>query len=242
MTVPEHSFPWAFLVLEEHPYGREMLRELLAGGFVPTVVVEERSRLADVERGKFLERIAGQEVPPTFTELLAEHPTVERVQVPHHNAPECADVLERAAPELIVLGGTRIIKPHVFEVATRGTLNAHPGLLPEVRGSASVAWAIHLDVPVGCTCHFIEAGIDTGPVVGRRTIDVHRGDTYEKLCHATISLSAALMREALEAHARGALRGDPQPAGGEALRNMAPEMVEDVRRKLAQGRYAHLVD
>jgi methionyl-tRNA formyltransferase len=238
----DRDFRWAFLVLEEHPYGREMLREILEAGFVPALVLEERSKLADIEREKFLERIAGHGIPPTFTELLEGHPNVRRVQVPHHNGDLSVEALQASAPELIVMGGTRILKPRVFEIASKGALNAHPGLLPEVRGSASVAWSIHLDVPIGCTCHFIEAGIDTGPIVSRRTILVHRGDTYEKLCRATLTLSATLMREALEAHARGELQGTRQPTGGETYRNMPPEMVDEVKRKLAEGRYLHFVD
>ena len=232
---------FVFLVLEEHPYGREMLRQLLDAGFVPRALIEERSETAEVEREKFLVRIAGQPVPPSFAELLADHPT-ERHYVPHHNDDSCRRLLETLAPRLMVLGGTRILKPAVFETATDGCLNAHPGLLPEVRGSASVAWAIHLDLPVGCTCHFIEAGIDTGPIVGRRTIAVHRGDTYERLCAATIVLSGQLMTEAVAAYAEGTLESSRQPEGGPAHRNMPDTMVDEVKAKLARGDYRHLVD
>lgn len=235
------TFSWAFLVLEEHPWGREMLAQLLAAGFVPAVVVEERSSIAGEERDKFLRRIAGHPVPPTFTEMLAGR-GIRRVVVPHHNQPECEAVLRELGPDLIVLGGTRILKAHVFAHARQGTLNAHPGLLPEVRGSASVAWAIHKDIPIGATCHFIEAGIDTGPIVGRRQIQVRRGATYEDLCRATMTLAGALMVEALQAFAEGRLVGTPQGVGGEALRNMPDDMVAEVRRKLAEGRYAHYAD
>jgi methionyl-tRNA formyltransferase len=218
-----------------------MLRQLLAAGFVPELVIEEHGEIAGVEREKFLVRMLGFPIAPTMDALLAGHAT-RRARVDNHNDEACARLLAHLRPELIVLGGTRILAPHIFEHATVGTLNAHPGLLPEVRGSASVAWAIELDVPIGCTCHFIAAGIDTGPIVARRTIPVRRGDTYEKLCHKTAVLSATLMTEALQAHAAGALRGTPQPGGGKALRNMADDGVERVKRKLAEGRYAHFVD
>jgi methionyl-tRNA formyltransferase len=230
---------YAFLVLEEHPYGREMLAQLLDGGFEPAIVIEERSQIAEVEREKFLVRIRGHAPAPTFTELL-QNRSVRRVAVPSCNGDECASLLKSVAPELILLGGTGILKKHIFEIAP--TLNSHPGLLPEVRGSASVAWAVHLDLPIGCTCHFIEAGIDTGPIVGRRVLDVHRGDTYEDLCHRTLRLSGTLMREALQAHVQGNLHSIPQGPGAPAHKNMPEEMVEQVKAKLARGEYAHYSD
>lgn len=231
---------WAFLVLDEHPYGREMLRELLDAGFAPDLLIEERSEVAEVERAKFLVRMAGFPIAPTFDALLAGR-DVRREAVGSHNDADCERLLRELAPDLIVLGGTRILKPHIFAPARLGTLNAHPGLLPEVRGSASVAWAIHLDEPIGCTCHFIDAGIDTGPIVGRRAIEVRPGDTYQKLCHATVGLSAVLMREALEALRDDTLVTTPQGEGRPAFRNMPDEQVREVERKLAEGRYGHLV-
>lgn len=232
------SFSWAFLLLEEHPYARAMLAEALAANFRPDLCVVERSSVAEVERDKFLVRMAGFPIAPTF-ESLADGLRCEVVS--NHNDARCGQLLRELAPDLIVLGGTRILKPHVFEPARHGALNAHPGLLPEVRGSASVAWAIERDERVGCTCHFIEAGIDTGPIVSRREISVRRGDTYEKLCHATVALSATLMREALEAFRDGTLTATPQGAGPPAHRNMPEDQVEAVKRKLAEGRYKHFV-
>jgi len=45
---------YIFMVLKEHPYGREMLRQLLAADLKPMAVVEEDSPVADEEREKFL--------------------------------------------------------------------------------------------------------------------------------------------------------------------------------------------
>jgi methionyl-tRNA formyltransferase len=232
---------YAFLVLKEHPYGREMLSQLLAAGFEPALVIEEDSPVADEERAKFLERLAGQPLPPTFDELLAAR-SVRRESVPHHNQGACEALLRELGPDLMVLGGTRILKPNIFRLAPAGALNSHPGLLPEVRGSASVAWSIYHDVPIGCTCHFIEEGIDVGPIVGRRLIPVHRGQTYEELVHATNVLAGTLMVEAVRAHVAGTLRGTPQPAEGTTYRVIPPELLAVVKEKLARGTYEHFVD
>ncbi|PRQ06523.1 formyltransferase family protein [Enhygromyxa salina] len=236
--------PFVFLVLEDHPYGREMLRALLHADLLPLAVIEERSTVAEEEAAKFTARMAGLELAPSFAELLASHEhghQVERLAVPNHNAKVCAELVAARAPKLLVLGGTRILRERIFALADH-TLNAHPGLLPEVRGSASVAWAIETDVEVGCTCHFIDAGVDTGEIVSRERIPVHRGDSYELLCWKTTRLSATLMCSAVRAYFDGSIRSTPQPPGGATYRNMCAEGVARVQLKLAEGRYPHLVD
>ena len=58
---------FAFLVLEEHPYGREMLQKLLRNGFIPKLIIQESSTVADEERQKFYTRMAGQPRPQEKT-------------------------------------------------------------------------------------------------------------------------------------------------------------------------------
>jgi folate-dependent phosphoribosylglycinamide formyltransferase PurN len=232
---------FAFLVLEGHPFGREMLRQLLAAGFVPELLIEECSEVADQERAKFLARMRGFSIAPELAALVHGKP-IRRLKVGDHNGAACEQALADSLPELVVLGGTRVLKPRVFAHAQRGTLNAHPGLLPELRGAASVAWAIALDLPIGCTCHFIDAGVDTGPIVARRTLEVRRGASYEQLCHAATALAGALMTEAVGAAARGALTATPQVGAGARYRNMDDGQLAAVKRKLADGHYAHFVD
>jgi methionyl-tRNA formyltransferase len=167
---------------------------------------------------------------------------VRREDVPHHNKTECENLLKEVRPNLLVLGGTRIIRPRIFTLASHGALNSHPGLLPQVRGSASVAWSIYYDIPIGCTCHFIDADIDTGDIVLQRTLRVRRGDTYEKLVLATIACAGALMAEALKQYEAGTLTRRPQPKEGNTYSVMPPEMVAEVRAKLADGRYRFFAD
>jgi len=233
---------YVFLVLEEHPYGREMLMQLMGAGHVPSAVVEETGPVADEEREKFLERIRGHRVAPTFNQLL-EGSGVPRYKVPNHNRRECRTILAELEPDLGVLGGTRIIRRSILEIPRDGMLNSHPGLLPEVRGSASVAWSVYYDIPIGCTCHFIDPDIDTGDIVVKRTIPVHRGDTYEDLCWKTLVTAGTLMTEAVGMWMRGGVPRTPQ---GESqlptFRVPPPEIMEIVRRKLAEGTYRHYSD
>jgi methionyl-tRNA formyltransferase len=233
---------FAFLVLKEHPYGREMLRILLERGFAPAFIIEEVSAVADEEREKFLTRIAGQPVPPSLATLIARQ-DIHLYQVPNHNSPTCRQFLEVLSPDLVVLGGTRIIRPPLLAIPPLGTVNAHPGLLPQLRGSSSVGWALYKDLPIGSTTHLVEAGIDTGPIILSRELPVHRGDTYETLVRRVLTLSGELMAETLALVEAGQVQAVPQDLSvGETLKVIPPQFLEEAKVRLALGQYSHYVD
>lgn len=233
---------FAFLVLQEHPYGREMLRILLERGFRPGLIIVEVSPVADEERQKFLERIAGQVVPPTIADLTAGMGIPYQV-VSNHNNSSCREMLVAFAPEVVVLGGTRLLRPAILAIPPRGTVNAHPELLPWLRGSSSVGWALYKDLPVGSTTHFVDSGIDTGPIIRQRQLPVYRHDTYESIHRRVLTLSSELMAETLALFAAGEVRATPQdPTIGETLRVIPPELLAEARARLAQGRYSHFAD
>lgn len=236
------SLHFAFLVLEEHPYGREMLRILLENGFVPSIVIQEVSPVGDEERDKFLKRIEGQPIPPRLTQLLAGK-NVPAYCVANHNDVACAELLRANQPDVVVLGGTRIIKSHVLEIPRRGTVNCHPGLLPWLRGSASVGWALYKDLPQGATAHFIDPGIDTGDIVVRRELPVYHRDTYESLCYRVARLAGELMTETVRHLERGEAPRVPQERHlGETFKVIPAELLEEGKRRLAEGRYSHFAD
>lgn len=89
-------------------------------------------------------------------------------------------MLRALAPDLVVIGTSSILRPHVIAIP-RGVLNAHPGLLPAYRGVDVIPWAIHNGDPVGITIHFVDPGVDTGDIVVRQTIDVRPTDTLSSL-------------------------------------------------------------
>ena len=64
---------FAYLLLKEHPYGREMLRQILSGGYVPEIIIEEDSAVGDDEREKLLKRNEGKSIAPSIDEQAAEH-------------------------------------------------------------------------------------------------------------------------------------------------------------------------
>jgi methionyl-tRNA formyltransferase len=233
---------FAFLVLKEHPYGREMLRILLDEGLVPSLIIEEDSPVAEEEREKFLTRIAGQPVPPTVADLTAGT-GIPSVSVDNHNRYNCRQALEAFRPELLVLGGTRILGLHILQIPVRGTLNAHPGLLPWLRGSSSVAWALYKDMQVGSTVHFVDKRIDTGPIIIRTHLPVHRGATYEQIVRVVLTVSGVLMAEALRKLSEGDVETIRQdPSEGETLRVIPPELLAQAKARLVEETYSHFID
>lgn len=233
---------FAFLVLEEHPYGREMLRILLERDLIPSLIIQEVSNVGDVEREKFLTRIAGQPVPPRLTQLITGR-KIPFYCVANHNDSTCKDLLKAEKPDILVLGGTRIIKPSILETPRRATVNAHPGLLPWLRGSASVGWALYRDMKQGATAHFIDPGIDTGDIIVRRELPVSRKDTYESLSARVATLAGELMAESLTFLANGEAPREPQDRNvGETLKVIPEDLLEEGKRRLAEGRYSHYTD
>jgi methionyl-tRNA formyltransferase len=233
---------FAFLVLEEHPYGREMLRILLENDLVPSLLIQEVSAVGDEEREKFLKRMAGQPLPPRLTQLIAGR-KIPVYCVANHNDATCQALLEAEKPEVLVLGGTRIIKPGILGTPKRATVNAHPGLLPRLRGSSSVGWALYKDLPEGATAHFIDPGIDTGDIIVSRELPVYHRDTYESLNARIATLSGELMAESLSLLANGETPRLPQDRSvGETFKVIPDDLLEEGKQRLAEGRYSHFAD
>lgn len=233
---------YAFLVLEEHPYGREMLQALLENDFIPSIIIQEVSAVGDLEREKFLTRMAGQPVPPKINQLVSGK-KIPVYSVSNHNDAVCQDLLIADRPDLLVLGGTRIIKPNILEIPVQATFNAHPGLLPWLRGSASVGWALYRDFPQGATVHFIDPGIDTGDIIFREELPVYRQDTYESLNGRVAKLAAQLMLRAVQAFTAGSVPRTPQTIDeGETLRVIPDDLLAVGIRRLADGTYSHFAD
>ena len=240
---------FAFLLLKEHPYGREMLRQLLSENFIPLIVISEDSGIGDEEREKFLKRIEGNPVAPTIESQIAKLSEdgflVQHIEVNKHDSPNVMPHIEDFDLDLIIFGGTRIIRGEILDFPKNGVLNSHPGLLPECRGSASPAWSVYHDIPIGSSTHFCDNGVDTGDLLLRREVPVKRGMNYEDLCYETLVLSGVLMKEAMIAYVEGRWGEMRRPQGKGShptFRNAPEEILEVVNQKLSEQTYAHYVD
>jgi phosphoribosylglycinamide formyltransferase 1 len=86
-------------------------------------------------------------------------------------------------PELICLAGfMRILSPEILKEYPGRILNIHPALLPSFPGLHAQRQALQYGVKVsGCTVHIADEGVDTGPILLQRAVDVLERDTEESL-------------------------------------------------------------
>ncbi len=113
--------------------------------------------------------------------------------VDNFNSFHCEEILKKYCPDLIVLGGSRILHEKILRIPKIGVINAHPGLLPGYRGNDVIRWALYNGDPLGVTVHFVDAGVDTGPIVLQKEMTIDKNDTISTLEHKAEVLAADLL-------------------------------------------------
>jgi len=116
---------------------------------------------------------------------------------------------------LIVAAYGLILPAAVLKVPRLGCINIHASLLPRWRGAAPIQRALLAgDERTGITIMRMEAGLDTGPMLAVRSIDIGARDTAKALHDQLAMLGAELMMETLDALCEGRIREIAQPADG----------------------------
>lgn len=160
------------------------LQALLDAGLPVVVVGSDRSKARALERAR-----------------AADVPTiVER------DLNRWTETLTPFAPDVVVLAGFMRILPDTF-VRTHECINVHPALLPAFPGLHAPEQALAYGVKVtGCTVHYVDSGVDTGPIILQAAVPVLPDDTPESL-HARIQVEEhRLLPQAVRLHLAGRLR------------------------------------
>jgi folate-dependent phosphoribosylglycinamide formyltransferase PurN len=125
------------------------------------------------------------------------------------NDAEVFDIVRRLSPDIVAVFGTSLIKPPLLGLGRLGMLNLHGGLSPDYRGADCTFWALYNGEPeqVGCTLHFINAGIDTGALIAHVCPEVREGDDELLLFWRAVRDSAEVYVEAVERLSRGETLG-----------------------------------
>lgn len=110
---------------------------------------------------------------------------------------EVAAELARKGVQLIVLAGyMRLLSPVLVEAYSGKIINIHPSLLPAFPGKDAIGQALQYGVKVtGVTVHFVDGGMDTGPVIAQRAVEVLAGDDAETLAQRIHAVEQKLYPE-----------------------------------------------
>ena len=108
---------------------------------------------------------------------------IEVVQPPSYKTDPTFDQYQAFNPDLTVMAFvTDIIPARYFEVPTHGAINYHPSLLPRHRGASAINWAVIMgDTRTGLSIFWPDGGIDTGPMLLQKEIDIGPDDTTGSL-------------------------------------------------------------
>ena len=142
-------------------------------------------------------------------------------------------LIRELKPDLIVLGSSRILPREVIAVPRLGILNSHPGLLPAYRGVDTIAWAVLNGDPAGVTIHFIDPGIDTGPIVSQEAVELAPGDTLASINRRAALAAGRLMANVVEQlNETGTVETLQQSPPGTLYRRMSSTQLDQTRRRL----------
>jgi phosphoribosylglycinamide formyltransferase-1 len=158
----------------------EAIAEAIENGGVPARIVLV---LSDKPGAFALERAQGRGIPTRVIELAdyPDRPAFDRAMI---------EALREAGVELVILAGyMKLVGDEIVDAFPNRIMNIHPALLPCFPGEHGVADALEHGVKVtGVTVHFVDKGLDTGPIVAQEAVPVEEGDDVETL-HNRIHLS-----------------------------------------------------
>lgn len=158
----------------------------------------------------------GRSLRPPPVKTLADELGLAILQPPSLKEPSAMEGLKAWKPDLIVVAAFgQILRQDVLELPTFGCLNVHASLLPRWRGAAPIqATILHGDTNTGVTIMKMDRGVDTGPVLSQRSLQLKKDENAGSLSSKLAQLGAELLVETLPAYLAGEL--EPSPQEGEA--------------------------
>jgi phosphoribosylglycinamide formyltransferase 1 len=169
-------------------HGREGVEVVAVGSDKPSAQALERARAAGVEARAF----------DTLPDRIARDDAM-------------ADWLEERGVGLVVLAGyMQLLTSAFLGRFPQRVINVHPALLPSFPGIGAIEQAIDYGVKVfGVTVHFVDEGVDTGPIILQRAVDLPAATDDDEVRTALRPLEHELLCEAVRLIARDAVRIDP---------------------------------
>ena len=121
-------------------------------------------------------------------------------------------------PFALICSYSRIIWKELREVFPFGIANIHGAKLPEYRGASVLQWAIiNGETETAVTLHYIDDGVDTGPIIGQRPVPISESDTSWTVRDRIIEETVVLLETYLPKLVRGPVPAQPQDGSRAAV-------------------------
>lgn len=117
------------------------------------------------------------------------------------------ETLENKEVELVVLAGyIRILSSYFIKAYKNKIINIHPALLPSFPGLRAQKQAVEYGVKIsGCTVHFVDEGMDSGPIILQSAVEVSEDDTEESLAERILKEEHQIYSQAIQLFSQGRL-------------------------------------
>jgi phosphoribosylglycinamide formyltransferase 1 len=118
---------------------------------------------------------------------------------------ELIRILKNNSVDLVILAGfMRVLTPALLKAFPQKIMNIHPALLPSFPGIHGQKQALEYGVKLsGCTVHFVDEGVDTGPIIIQSAVPVHNDDTEETLAARILKEEHRIYPQAIQFFAEG---------------------------------------
>ena len=151
-----------------------------------------------------------------FSADAGVHAPTRRVPPSGCNDPHEIAAMRRARPDIVLVFGTSLLQADLIDTFPERIINIHLGLSPYYRGAGTNFWPLVNGEPeyCGATIHFLDAGVDSGPILEHVRPDIRNGDGPHDIGNKTITAAARAVTNIARVHTRTPLRGVPQAGGG----------------------------
>ncbi len=183
------------IFIGQAPFGAEALQKLITQDeeIVGVITIEDTP---------------AQRQPNPVKQCAQEH-RLPLLQTRLLKSPVAVSWVKELSPDLLVLAFvTSFVPQEMIALAPFGGINYHPSLLPKYRGGSAINWAIiNGETETGVTIHYIDAGVDTGPILLQEKVAIEPDDTVKSVYFEKLfPLGIRMIAEAVQAIKDGTVR------------------------------------
>jgi folate-dependent phosphoribosylglycinamide formyltransferase PurN len=187
---------------------------------------------------------AAQDAPPVDVPTYCRSRGIAVLETGPLDSADAVALVKALGPDLGIHAGAGLLRRPLIDAFRLGVLNAHMGLLQAYRGMNVAEWAALEGAPVGCTVHLIDTGIDTGPILATRGVDIAGCNSVASLCDAVDCAQLTLLGDIVASIASGRMPKPPAAAGpsGPQYFHMHQDLTAILEARLLGARASPLQD